>query len=200
MTKIHLIITAANVPDAYQKRKSQYQQSIQTCLQYSHLYDTCTILECFSENEAYLNSYNTVYSKEGNPFPNKGLNEMNHLRAFLSQSQFSDHDSIIKLTGRYLLENAGFFEKVRLFQDEFDALFKDDGDVYESRGFHTFFYYMKKATFLAVANQINYTANNDRPIEWDIKNSLYDNPRCALVDRLGVTAMQGTNSEKIFSC
>ena len=141
---LHLIITTANIEHSYKQRKQQYIQSIEACLKYSHLFDSCTVLECVSENEEYLNCYNTVYSKERNLFNNKGLNEMNHLRSFLIESPFGDNQSIIKLLGKYVINDDYFFNKVLELQTKFDSILKNDKDVYEGNGYHTFFYYMKK--------------------------------------------------------
>ena len=197
---VHVIITTANIPDAYEYRKEQYIQSIESCLKFSHLFDSYTILECVSANEGYLDRYNTVYSKEGNPYNDKGLNEMNHLRAHLKQSPYPDDLSIIKLSGRYIVEDAYFFERVLELQDQFDSVFKNDNDVYEGNGYHTFFYYMKKRLFIDVANSIEYSNDHNRPIEWDVKDYLMVSEKHIEIDRLGIMAYQGTNSEKIFRC
>ncbi|HXH99705.1 MAG TPA: hypothetical protein VNI52_05530 [Sphingobacteriaceae bacterium] len=197
---IHLIITTANIPKAYWRRKWQYIRSIKSCLKYGNLFDTYTILECVTENKRYLNKYNTYYSKEGNPYPNKGLNEMAHLKAFLRQSTFKKNDAIIKLTGRYIIDESYFFNKVIEMQNDYDSIFKDDSDVYEGRGYHTFFYYIKKGLLEEAIDQIDFSVNNDRPIEWDMKDYLKCRKNHLVIDRLGITAYQGTKSEKIFKC
>ena len=115
---IHLIITTANIPQYFEKRKKQYIESIEACLKFSNLFDSYTILECFSNKLDYLTNYNVFYSGICNPFPNKGLNEMRHLKAFLNQSHFTESDAIIKLTGRYLVEDGYFFEKVYEYHEQ----------------------------------------------------------------------------------
>ena len=89
---IHLLITTANIPQAYLFRKQQYINSINSCLIHHHLFDSYTILECYSKSEEYFNPYSTYYSKEGNTFLNKGLNEMSHIKSYLNQSNLSDND------------------------------------------------------------------------------------------------------------
>lgn len=197
---INVIITTANIPEAYQKRKEQYIESIEACLKQAQFFNSCTILECVSPHEDYLDNYNTFYSKEGNHFANKGLNEMGHLRSFLQQSDWADDISVIKISGRYIIEDSYFFEKVIALQDEFDSMFKNDNDVYVGYGYHTFFYYMKKKLFIDVANSLEYSNENGRPIEWDVKEYLMVTSRHIEIDRLGVMAHQGANSEKIFRC
>ena len=195
---IHLIITAATITDHYEKRKEQYIASIESCLRFSHLFDSYTVLECVADEVDYLNPYNVYYSKVGNSFSNKGLNEMQHLKAYLEQTPFSHTDAIIKLTGRYLVEEAYFFEKVRDLQHEYDSIFKNDNDVYVGNGYHTFFYYMKKGLFLKVIDSLEFSEANQRPIEWDVKDYLLTSDNHVVIDKLGVMAYQGTGSEKIF--
>jgi len=197
---LHLIITTANIADYYQQRKEQYIQSIASCLKYTHLFDSYTVLECVSANEDYLNKYNTVYSPQGNLYSNKGLNEMNHLQWFLKQQAFGDDHSIIKLSGKYVINDDYFFNKVLELQTKYDSIFKNDNDVYEGKGYHTFFYYMKKKLFIDSINSLEFSWNNDRPIEWDIKDYSFTRERHIEIDRLGLLARQGTTSEKVFFC
>ncbi|MBD1364782.1 hypothetical protein IDJ77_13255 [Mucilaginibacter sp. ZT4R22] len=197
---VHLIITTANITEAFGVRKQQYVESIEAALKYAAFFDTYTILECFSEKEAYLDKYNTFYSREGNPYRDKGLNEMNHLRAFLEQSPLADDDSIIKLSGKYVIEEPYFFETLHQLHHEYDSMFKNDNDVYVGNGYHTFFYYMKKKLFLDAIGNIDFSVENNRPIEWDMKSFLMVKDRHIEIDRLGLLARQGTNSEKIFRC
>lgn len=197
---LHLIITTANIPNSYESRREQYIQSIEECLKYAHLFQSYTVLECVSDNEEYLNRYNTIYSKEGNLYANKGLNEMTHLRSFLKQSPFADDQPIIKLSGKYIVEDDYFFKSVLALQHEYDSVFKNDNDVFEGNGYHTFFYYMKKRLFINTIDSLEFSANNNRPIEWDVKDYLLVNEKHIEIDRLGLLARQGTNSEKVFRC
>ncbi len=196
---IHLIITTANIQEHYSERKEQYLSSINQALKFNYLLDSCTILECVSAHEDYLDNYNTYYSKVKNVFPEKGLNEMQHLKDFIAQSSFQPTDTIIKLTGRYLLEDSTFFNKVRLLSDFFDSIFKDDSDIYEGKGYHTFLYAMKKDRFLQTINSLEFSKTNLDPIEWGVKAFLKDKDRNYLLNRLGVKAFQGAYGEKVFS-
>jgi len=195
---IHLIITTANIGDHYEERKQQYLQSIERALQFDYLFDSCTILECVSSEEAYLNDYNVHYSKVKNRYPEKGLNEMQHLKAFIEQSSFSENDFIIKLTGRYMLEDSSFFNKIKLLAADYDSVFKDDSDIYEGLGYHTFLYCAKKTRFLEIINSLNYSKENRDPIEWGVKDFLKEKERHYVIARLGVKAYQGAHSEMIF--
>ncbi len=196
---IHLIITTANIQSNYTVRKEQYIKSIEQALKFDHFFDKYTILECSSSHEGYLDKYNTYYSKVKNIFPEKGLNEMQHLGAFIEQYSFKSTDTIIKLTGRYLLEDGTFFNKVRSNEEFFDSIFKDDSDIYEGKGYHTFLYAMKRDRFLQTINSLNFSETNLDPIEWGVKEFLKDKDRSLLVNRLGIRAFQGAYGEKIFS-
>ncbi|WEK19181.1 MAG: hypothetical protein P0Y49_20595 [Candidatus Pedobacter colombiensis] len=197
---IHLIITTANIENHYQERKWLYIQSIERALQFDYLFDSYTILECASSDEDYLNEHNVHYSNVQNKYPEKGLNEMQHLKAFIEHASFDENDLIIKLTGRYMLEDNSFFNKVRLLASDYDSIFKDDSDIYEGVGYHTFLYCAKKSRFLEIINSLNYSKENLDPIEWGVKNYLKGKERHYEIARLGIKAYQGTYGENVFSC
>lgn len=195
---IHLIITSANIKTHYEQRKEQYIKSISGAMACDYFFDSITVLECVSSYEDYLSAYPVYYSKVSNTFPEKGLNEMAHIKAFLEQSAIDEKDLVIKLTGRYLLDDSSFFNKVKILEDRFDSIFKDDSDIYKGLGYHTFLYCMRKSRFLETINSLNFSKENLDPIEWGVKDFLKNKERHYLLDRLGIMAYQGENSEKIF--
>lgn len=195
---IHLIITAGNIKEHYQERKQQYIKSIDCALEYDYFFKSITVLECVSPYEDYLSPYPVFYSKLLNRFPEKGLNEMAHIRAFLAQSSIDENDLVIKLTGRYLLEDSSFFNKVKILEDRYDSIFKDDSDIYKGLGYHTFLYCMRKSRFLETIDSLDFSEENRDPIEWGVKSFLKEKDRHYLLDRLGIVAYQGANSGNIF--
>lgn len=197
---IHLIITTANIKEHYLDRKEQYLRSIEGALKFDYLYDNYTVLECISKQEDYLSAYNVHYSQVKNQYKEKGLNEMQHLKAFIEGAAFKDDDVIIKFTGRYLFEDNSFLNKVKLLMDDYDSIFKDDGDIYKGLGYHTFLYAMKKYRFLETIDSLNFSNTNMDPIEWGVKDFLKNKDRNYILSRLGVKAYQGADSSKIFSC
>jgi len=198
---IHVVITSANVPAMYEKRKALYIESIEACLQYRDLFDSYTVLECVSAHEAYLEPYTTYYSTIGNPYANKGLNEMRHLAQYLSaNNSLHTGDAIIKLTGRYIVEEPYFFEQVRALHEEYESIFKNDDDFYVGNGYHTFFYYMRKGLLLEAVQSLEFSDANDRPIEWDVKSFVMPRETNLEIDRLGLLAYQGADSSIIFRC
>ena len=79
-----------------------------------------------------------------------------------------------------------------------NSIFKNDNDIFDGYGYHTFFYYMKKSLFLNAIEYLEFSDVNERPIEWDLKEFLLTNEKHIEIDKLGIIAYQGTNSEKIF--
>ncbi len=197
---IHVIITSANIREAYEKRKRQYIESIETCLKYAHLFDSYAILECVSPHEEYLSAYNTYYSKESNLLINKGHDELRHMLGYLNQSQLPEDACIVKLSGRYMIEDSYFFDRVIELSDTFDSIFKNDADAYLGNGYHTFLYYMKKKLFADLYSSIDPSECNKMHFEWQVKHHIMTQERHIEIDRLGVLANQGTYSEKIYRC
>jgi len=197
---IHVIITAANIATAYDKRKQQYIDSIESCLKYSSLFDSYTVLECVSPHEDYLDNYNTYYSKKENLTINKGAAELTHMLGYLEQSHLPDDACIIKLSGRYIIEDSYFFDKVIELNETFDSIFKSDNDAYVGNGYHTFLYYMKKKLFADLYHSVDFSAFDEAHFEWQVKNHIMPMERHLEIDRLGVLANQGTYSEKVYRC
>lgn len=197
---IHLIITAANIKENYSERKLQYIESIEQALQYKHYFDNYSILECNSKFEEYLENYNLHYSGIDNVYPEKGLNELQHLKTHILQMGLKQEDFVVKLTGRYLLEEGLFLDKVQtlISKGETDSIFKLDNDVYEGKGYHTFLYAINVGTFLQMFDSFSFKPENRTPIEWGVKDFLHGRTSNHLVDRLGLLARQGTFSENIF--
>ncbi|MEM7143744.1 MAG: hypothetical protein AAF591_01335 [Verrucomicrobiota bacterium] len=196
----HLIITTANTDQDYEIRKPQYLKSIDKAFECRHLFASVTILECTSKDEPYLGPYPVHYSKAPNSFPNKGLNEMTHLKTFLNRAPIPPDDFVIKLTGRYLLRDDSFLHLVRNAPASCNSIFKDDSDVYQGNGYHTFLFAMRKNALLKTIDNLDFDPGNNAPIEWHFKNFLQDQSSHRLVDSLGVTAFQGHKGEVVFDC
>lgn len=152
----HLIITSAIIPEklcqqklgySYEQRISDYKQSFDSALALKDNFDSITIIETYSKTKVDIledSGINVYYSNFDNSFDNKGLNEMFHIKDFLQHAKMSDDDTIIKITGRYLLDNDN------ILNIDSDIIAKFDGDIYNpnNRGVHTFFFGFKKI-FLA---------------------------------------------------
>lgn len=87
--------------------------------------------------------------------------------------------------------------KVLEMQTRYGSILKNDNDVYEGNDYHTFFYYMKKKVPMDSINSLEFSLNNNSPIEWDIKDFLLTRDRHIEIDRLGLLARQ-VPVQKIF--
>ena len=196
---MHLIITSANIDEHFEHRRSQYIESINTAVKYAYSCLSITVLECFASKVPYLEDFNVVYSPVANVFPEKGLNELQHLKSFLLRSPISNDEFIVKLTGRYLLEDSTFFHKVLILKDQYNCIIKNDKDIYEGRGCHTFLFAAKKGLLLDAIESFDFSSSSVDPIEWGIKAFLEKRQDVYYMERLGVRAFQGTSGANIFS-
>lgn len=176
----HLIITTAVIPKelcslnlgySYEKRMSDYKDSFEYVLKLKDKFNTITILETVSKekvDELENSGINVYYSNIDNSFKNKGINEILHIQDFLKNSNINDDDIVIKLSGRYLIEN----DNILSINSDFIA--KYDGDIYPGdRGVHTFFFGFKKKLFFQFVSMLNISSINTYEkicIEWLIKD------------------------------
>lgn len=178
---IHLIITTAVIPKelcllrlgySYEQRMLDYNKSFEYALKFKDKFDSITILETISKYkvvELEDSGIPVYYSKVSNLYSNKGINEMLHIQDFLKNSNFNDYDLIIKITGRYLIEN------VSILDINSDIIAKYDGDIYgPDNGVHTFFFGFKKNLFDEFIKflDINTHDYNNICIEWLLKDFL----------------------------
>lgn len=92
---------------------------------------------------------------------------MFHIHDFLKNSQIKDDDLIIKITGRYLIEN------INILDINSDFIAKYDGDIYKyDKGVHTFYFGFKKKLFNEFIDFLKSAINkNDNLcIEWLVKD------------------------------
>ena len=156
---------------SYEQRMSDYKKSFEYALKLKDKFDSITIIETVSKEkviELEESGLEVYYSKFDNSFSNKGINEMIHIKDFLLASQINDNDLIVKLTGRYLILNDN------ILNIDSDFIAKYDGDIYDpiNRGVHTFFFGVKKKTFLEFIEYLNIIAGyryDNVCIEWLVK-------------------------------
>lgn len=151
VSKSYLIITAAHMDSS---RNEDYEKSVRSILPFSKKFENIFLLECFSKNMEdleYLRKYNIeiVISDLDNYYESYGINEFLHINNFLNQKRFiSDHDTILKLTGRYLVKNNNLIKMLPLNRKR--ILAKLDGDIWDrftgnnNNGVHTFYFAFKK--------------------------------------------------------
>jgi len=194
----HLIITSAIIPEelclsqlgyTYQQRMMDYRQSFEYASRLKDKFDSITIIETYSKDKVAdleNSGLKVYYSHFNNSFTNKGLNEMFHIYDFLRNSIIKDDDTIVKISGRYLIENDEILSIDR------DFIAKYDGDIYPgNRGVHTFYFGFKKKIFLEFINSLDVKNINYDSIciEWLIKDFML-NKKITILDnshKLGVT-------------
>ena len=209
--KIHLLITTANLPENicneiygsgynYDQRMEDYKKSFELVNVFKEHFSTITILETVSKEKVdFLHEYGFIvyYSSVSNYFNNKGLNEIDHINNYLIDNNYciDDNDIIIKLSGRYFIENMNILDYIN---KNYNLIVKDDSDIYKSGlGVHSFYYAISKKLFFDfyIFVDLDFDKKDykkDVCIEWELKNfakTLLDSNVCCIIppsDRIGV--------------
>lgn len=179
MSKKYLIITSAHLDSS---RNEDYEKSIKSIIPFSKNFDKIFLLECVSKNIddlEYLSKYNIeiIISGSENYYKNYGVNEFLHIDSFLkTQTYIKEDDTILKLTGRYLIKNENLIKRLPLINER--ILTKLDGDIWDKYtgnnniGVHTFYFAFKKVemsyfiSHLIKTNMIESMTH----IEWMLKD------------------------------
>jgi len=177
MFKPHIISTSAHLNDPI--RVSEYIDGYKLIYGIKEKFDSITIIETISQIKLdYLEDSGlpVYYSKLGNPNLNKGVNWLNHVTSFLSQSTINGDEIVIFITGRYKLINTNIFTliKTHMLDEKIDFIAKDDSDLYvgDIHGVHTFFMSFTKNKFLDFSNWYHTNGQTNGCIEWDVKKYL----------------------------
>lgn len=187
--KIHLLITTAILPENicneiygsgynYKQRIDDYKKSFELADIFRENFDTITILETVSKEKVdFLHDYGFIvyYSSVNNFFNNKGLNEIDHINNYLIENNYciDDNDIIVKLSGRYFIENMNILNYIN---KNYCLIVKDDSDIYKSGlGVHSFYYAISKKLFFDFYIFTDLDFDNkgykkDVCIEWELKN------------------------------
>jgi len=124
-SEIRVVYTAALIENKFHERKLEYIDSLNVILDFGYepyIIEACTNGPSFLENY----SKNVFYSNINNSrLRNKGVNEARSLIEGFRHFTFADDDMIVKLTGRYRLENDSFLKLVEDNPDV-DAFVKTD--------------------------------------------------------------------------
>lgn len=178
MSKKYLVITAAHLDS---NRNGDYEKSIKSVMSFSENFDKIFLLECVSKNideMEYLKRYNIeiIISDLENYYKNYGINEFLHIDFFLKkQTYIKEDDTILKLTGRYLIKNENLIKRLPLKNER--ILAKLDGDIWDKHtgnnniGVHTFYFAFKK---IEMSHFISYLIKtklieSTKHIEWILK-------------------------------
>jgi|688.fasta_scaffold407751_2 hypothetical protein len=179
MNKKYLIITAAHLDS---NRNEDYENSIKSIMSFYQKFDRIFLLECVSKKMdelEYLNKYpiEIVISDFQNHYENYGINEFLHINLFLKkQTYIKEDDTIVKITGRYLMKNDNLIKRMPLNNER--ILAKLDGDIWDKYtgnnniGVHTFYFAFKK---IEMSHFISYLfktklIESTKHIEWILKD------------------------------
>jgi len=112
-SKIHIVCTAALIPEQYAVRQDEYTKSLLKLHEFGFI--PYVVEPCLPKNShTFLDDYAIVYYSNTNNFRliNKGVNECVSLLAAFSQWTFDDEDIIIKTTGRYYFNTDHFIQLI----------------------------------------------------------------------------------------
>ena len=198
MPKRFLIITSAHINKNKDVRREDYIKSVESFIRYGEYFDRVFVLECIeTEGVEYLkldDKVEVVYSRLGNFYHNKGINEILHIRDFLKRREDIDMDDVVvKATGRYELESDDFLKNLDM---DYDIIAKDESDIWKNhggvtRGVHTFYIAYKKRTVFDIVDFIDIEMNPlfsvRYNIEWYILDYMKKNKNCLLYKgRMGI--------------
>jgi uncharacterized protein (DUF2164 family) len=186
-------------------RRGDYIKSVESFIRYGEYFDRIFVLECIeTEGVEYLkldDKVEVVYSRLGNFYHNKGINEILHIRDFLKRREdIGMEDMVVKATGRYTLEGDDFLKGLDM---DYDIIAKDESDIWPSdsgvsRGVHTFYIAYKKKTVFDILDFIDVEMNPlfsvRYNIEWHIKDYMKGRSNCLFYEgRMGILTNFGPN-------
>jgi hypothetical protein len=122
-----ILFTSALISEYYEQRKNEYIESFNSLISFN-LCDYTEILECINDGgtKSFLDDLTdkVYYTNMNYRFKNKGVNEILNIKKYLDIRQMNDEEKIIKMTGRYILQNNFFVEKCKY--EDYDVIFRRD--------------------------------------------------------------------------
>lgn len=201
---IHLLVTTA-INNVGSQRYRDVLNTIESIKKYGKEFKTVKILETvLTENkELFLeDGFEFHTSTIKNTHKYKGTNWLNHVYEFVNLNYEMD-DIIVFLTGRYSMINDNIFNLINNIMVEQKKYFlaKNDGDIYEGRGVHTFYISFTKSGLIDFYNFYSKLNILHPCIEWDLKKFMDNNNNCEIIGTntiLGVeTNISSNNLKKI---
>lgn len=176
---IVFVSTAALIDAKYEQRKEQYMRSIKVLNDFGY---EPYIVESCAEGPTFFDACacQPVYTQTNDALlTNKGINEAKALKAFFQgqHCDFNEDDIIIKLTGRYYLEDDSF---IRLIEDNFSY------DAFAMHGFqagektpyldlYTGMFALKYRYYNHLLASFNFDHMKEHKVwfEWEVSRYLY---------------------------
>jgi len=118
---IHVVFTSALIPKKFEERKQDYLKSLFRLRSFGL---DPWIVEATHINRSFFDkvSSQVLYVKTNDlSISNKGVNEVMSMKAGIGSYPFDDNDTIIKLTGRYLLRDPFLINTIQATSEKYDA-------------------------------------------------------------------------------
>jgi Ca2+/Na+ antiporter len=190
----YVIITTCLLTDNFEERKEEYKRGINSVIQRCKDKNyKLIIIENNGKRETFLDTFNipVLYTNNNSlNTNNKGVKELYDVLSCIDHYKIKDNDFIIKMTGRYYIDNNS------LFFDICDTINETNYDVVIKYG------WWRKPSNIKINDcitgligmrckyikQINFSLHNEDPIEWEYAKVTQniDNSRIKIMDILGL--------------
>jgi hypothetical protein len=119
-----ILFTSALIDFFFDQRKNEYTQSFEVLKSFG-LEENIHIIECTAKFDTFLDKLTSkvFYTNQNYKYKNKGVNEILNIKFFLDNHLIDDEETIIKLTGRYILQDNSFIEACK---EKYDVTVKFD--------------------------------------------------------------------------
>lgn len=120
---IYILITTSLILNDFEIRQMQYTTGINYVKKYFNNNCKIIIIENNGKRNTFLNDFDVdvFYTDNNNYTINKGATELNDINDCINYYKINDDDFIVKITGRYLLnENSNFVNHLNV--DKYDCL------------------------------------------------------------------------------
>lgn len=109
---LKVLFTAAILDDNYENRKADYISNLQNLKAYGC--DVYVVESC-QAGPTFLDEYceHVCYTSSNDPSQSKSYNEVNSMLIGMKYFNFESEDRVIKVTGRYVLEDGRFISFVK---------------------------------------------------------------------------------------
>jgi hypothetical protein len=196
-----VIYTSALIPNKFEERKNDYINSYNELIKYIPQ-NNIFIIESFSSDISFFNKLGSevfVSNTHDSTLKNKGVLEIKAMLSFFENNKFNDNDLVMKLTGRYRI-NDDYFIKLPEDAKNFDFYGKL---IDNSTQIFTGCFIAKYSLIIEFLKSQNLMLLEENMI--NIEKALLDflitkNKKCFFVDKLNLTApIFGTGNVQIYN-
>ena len=192
---IYFIITCSLIEKDYEIRKQQYMNGITALLNLVKIPCKFIIVENNGKRETFLDNFGLdILYTNNNAIPtnNKGIKELKDVWDCIENFNIEDKDFIVKITGRYILqENSNF---ISVLNEDKDCIMKYGNCQY------TVTHKVPECLTVLVAMKCRYIKkikipNEDECVECCWAKATFEIPdnRITFMEKLGILVCPGTN-------